>query len=247
MTQELLLGPVRTGRRKHVEWSDALGDTICRRVADGELLEMLCRKKGFPSAIIVRKWMRTRPDFADKLRGARLAGGRLPDTRGPISTYNEEAADEIFERLCEGESMNQICRDPAMPSVSTVQNWRRANGQFAAALRVAREIQAERFCELGWELATEAIPGTAYLTHVRLTQLRWMAGVMAPQTYRLKLQEPEIQREKTVLVKTFILENDPVTGEKKVIGLIPNPVTGLVERDDDPGWRRPEGCIVMPP
>ena len=61
-----------------------------------------------------------------------------------------------------------------MPSLSTIFYWRRRIPEFEDTVRVAKEIQAERLADLGWEMVGEATPETAYLTHVRLTQLRWM-------------------------------------------------------------------------
>ena len=45
--------------------------------------------------------------------------------------------------------------------------------------------------KLGWKLAMEATPETAFLTQVRLKQLRWTASVLGPRTHgRLKPAEP---------------------------------------------------------
>jgi hypothetical protein len=153
----------------------------------------------------------------------------------------------VYDRLCEGESLTAICRDPTMPSMSTVFYWRRAFPDFNATIRTAREIQAERFCEMSWELAQAAEPETAYLTHVRLTHLRWMAGVMGPKAYRLKPMEPEKPRERqTVLYRHFEIEVNKETGKRKVISWCPNPETGEAEREDAPGWRPPPGAVRLP-
>jgi hypothetical protein len=132
-----------------------------------------------------------------------------------------------------------------MPSVSTIFYWRRHVPEFAETVRVGKEIQAERVCEQGWEMALSATPQTAYLTHVRLTQLRWMAGVMAPKTYRAKLAEPEAPREvMDILFRHFDVEDDPATGKKKVVAWCPNPETGEAEREDTPGYRYPPGVTL---
>lgn len=43
--------------------------------------------------------------------------------RGGQPTYRQDIADEILERLAEGEPIEQICRDPHMPPASTVKTW----------------------------------------------------------------------------------------------------------------------------
>ncbi|MEO8115681.1 MAG: hypothetical protein ABI655_14935, partial [Phenylobacterium sp.] len=152
----------------------------------------------------------------------------------------------VFARLCEGESLTSIGADPAMPSLSTIFYWRKRIPEFEQAVQLGKRIQAERLCDMGWTLAQEATPETAYLTHVRLTQLRWTAGVLAPRAFRPKVQEPEGPRPVTdVLLRRFKIETDPVTGKDKVVAYCPNPETGEVEREDVPGYRYPPG-VPMP-
>jgi len=197
-----LRAPAR--RRTYVRYDPDLARTICARLAAGELLYGLCREPGMPTPEGIRKWALERPGFGKALAAARRAGGRPENTRGGVSTYCQATADEIFVRLCEGESLTRIGADPTMPSLSTIFYWRRRIPDFEEAVQVAKAVQAERFCDLGWELAKSATPETAYLTHVRLAHLRWTAGVLAPRVYRLKAAEPEKARETLdVVVRRF--------------------------------------------
>jgi hypothetical protein len=111
---------------------------------------------------------------------------------------------------------------------------------------MGKAIQAERFCDLACELAAEATPQTAYLTHVRLTHLRWTAGVMAPKVFRLKpVEAPAERKELNVLMRRFEIEPDPERpGKNRVVAYCPNPETGEVEREDVPGWREPPGVSM---
>jgi hypothetical protein len=240
-------GPLWTRTRGTVAWSDGLARRLCERVASGELLYAVCREAGMPTTQSVARWARERPDFGEALMAARRAGGRPARGGGGVWTYCEATAREIFHRFCEGESLTAICRDPTMPSISTVYYWRRALPEFNETLAVAREIQAEGLRDLGWEMAQAATPENAYLTHVRLTQLRWMTGTMAPKIYRTKPVEPEVPRQTlNVLFRHFKVETDPITGKDKVVGYCPNPETGEVEREDAPGWRAPPGSQPLP-
>jgi len=59
-----------------------------------------------------------------------------------------------------------------------------------------RGFQAERACDVGWEIAQAATPVDAYATDVKLKQLRWMAGVLAPRRFgRHRLVEAEVALE----------------------------------------------------
>lgn len=238
----------RARRQAPVRWSAALGERICARVAAGELVYVICREPGMPTAEGIAGWMARRPAFGAAMAQAKRAAGRPLGKRGPVSTYRPEVGHEIFERLCEGQSLTTIGRDPMMPSLSTIFYWRRRIPEFEDAVRTGKEIQAELFCDLSWELSQAATPQTAYLTHVQLTHIRWMAGMMAPKVFRLKPVEPDAPRERLdILMRKFTAEPDPVTGKLKVVAWCPDPETGEVIREDQhPDWRPPPGAQPMP-
>jgi hypothetical protein len=240
-------GPKWTRGKATVRWSRKVAQAIVERVAAGETLYAVCREAGMPTAQSVGRWAKDRPEFGEALRAARVAGGRPARGGGGVWTYCEASARAVFDRLCDGESLTSICDDATMPCLSTVFYWRRAFPDFAETMRTAREIQAERFCEMSWELAAEASPETAYLTHVRLTHIRWMAGVMAPKAYRIKPVEPAGARKTLdVLMRRFEIEKDPETGKQKVVAYCPNPHTGEVECEDTPGWEPPARTVGVP-
>lgn len=68
---------------------------------------------------------------------------------GVHSTYTDKIADEICERLAEGESLNAICADEHMPSRKTVYNWldEERYTVFLHRYTRARERQAETFID----------------------------------------------------------------------------------------------------
>jgi hypothetical protein len=59
---------------------------------------------------------------------------------GRPTLYTLELADEICERLGEGEPLRQICRDERMPHWTTVYDWKTAHEEFS--LRIARAREA---------------------------------------------------------------------------------------------------------
>lgn len=241
-------GPGRN-RRTPVRWSDALAVRLLERLAAGELLYRIVEEPGMPTPEGIAKWAREKPEFGAALLAARREGGRPAGSRGPVSTYCPAAAHEVFERLCEGQSLTAVGRDPTMPSVSTLMNWRKRHNDFEALMQLGMRIRAERMCDDSWDMAMAATPETAYLTQVRLAHLRWLAGVMAPRTFRLKMMEPETPPPtRTILMRHFEVEVDEATGKKTVVAYCPNPFTREVEREDTPGWRPPgdEDVIPMP-
>jgi len=65
--------------------------------------------------------------------------------RGAPSTYSVEITDVVCERLAEGESLVEICRDRAMPSMAAIFSWLSKHEDFAERYARARETQAERY------------------------------------------------------------------------------------------------------
>lgn len=234
-------------RRTPVRYSLPVVRAFLARVASGESQASICRDPTMPGRRSVLNWAKDRPRFAERLQRARVESGHVGS--GSASTYCPATAQEIFRRLCEGESVSGICRDPALPCFSTVYLWRKRFPEFAEMMRIAREVQAERFCDEGWEMAGEATPETAYLTHVKLTQLRWMMGHMAPRAYgRTKPLEPETPpQDQSLLFRHFMVEQRD-DGWVRVVAFRPNPHTRQMERETEDGpwsppppgrWRRP--------
>lgn len=58
---------------------------------------------------------------------------------GRPSKYTQAVAEEIFERLSNGEPLAQICRDDHMPGYRTVSDWKEAHEGFSADFARARE------------------------------------------------------------------------------------------------------------
>ena len=59
---------------------------------------------------------------------------------GRPSTFKQELADEIVERLSKGEPLAAICRDDHMPGARTVYDWMDAKPELSAAIARAREV-----------------------------------------------------------------------------------------------------------
>jgi hypothetical protein len=69
------------------------------------------------------------------------------------STYTPELADEICERIANGETLRAICRDSHMPTYRSVYRWREAYPEFASRLAHARDCGADVIAEEALEIA----------------------------------------------------------------------------------------------
>jgi hypothetical protein len=58
---------------------------------------------------------------------------------GRPSSYSDELAYKICERLSYGETLRSICLDPAMPSLTTIFRWEEVNPKFRELSARARE------------------------------------------------------------------------------------------------------------
>lgn len=203
--------------RRWLRYGRDVAEEIVRRTEEGESLRSICDEEGMPSLRKVTGWIRTRPAFAEAMQAARVASGY--SGVGRRTSFCRETAEAIFQRLCDGEGLVRICQDPDMPVVSTVYKWIRDVPAFGKAIAVARQIQGDRLGEEGWRLAMEATPETAYLTHVRLTHLRWYAAKLSPRKYgTLRAAEADEGQEGGVhyYIRRFTDAPDPDLG-----GIVP--------------------------
>lgn len=78
---------------------------------------------------------------------------------GNKTTFTQEIADEICNRLSEGEPLRQICRDEHMPAWRTVYDWIKADSEFAAHIAYARDLGFDAIAEEALEIANTPLVG----------------------------------------------------------------------------------------
>lgn len=75
---------------------------------------------------------------------------------GRPSSYNDQVAAEIIDRLSTGEPMKKICKDDHMPAYITVLRWQRAHPEFgnltARAKIEGTHVLAEECLEIADDL-----------------------------------------------------------------------------------------------
>lgn len=133
-----------------------------------------------------------------------MAGGKKPT--GRPSSFTQDVADLICDRLGQGESLRTICSDADMPDQKTVFRWLRdeALSSFRQQYACAREVQADTIFDEILDIADTPLEGTRVkigkdgteitredmLGHRRLQidARKWMAAKLAPKKYGDKLE-----------------------------------------------------------
>lgn len=175
-------GPEATSTRHYVRFSAVVARRICTRLEAGETLRGICADPDMPHRTTVKAWRNALPTFAESVERARRAAG-WHMRGGHPPKWCEWTAREVCMRLAAGERVRDICADPDMPSEALVGKWRRERPEFAAALREARAMVAERLCEDSWEVAQAVTPSDAFATHVKLLHMRWMVECFDPTRF----------------------------------------------------------------
>lgn len=73
---------------------------------------------------------------------------REPPAPGRPSSFTDELADEILERIACGETVRSICRDESMPDRSSVMRWAVRDDRFRERYARARELQADAWLDM---------------------------------------------------------------------------------------------------
>lgn len=135
--------------KRYVPYSRAVANLILFGLAMGVGLREICRGEAMPTRATVMRWLKQRPDFAAEVAAARATGGLAGVGRPMIC--GDVMLDEIYDRLCQGERLQAICRDPAMPGRSTVHAWLKRHPEVARVVALGREwgdlMAVERFWE----------------------------------------------------------------------------------------------------
>jgi len=102
---------------------------------------------------------------------------------GRPSTYSEKTADEIVQRMIEGESLTAICKDEKMPPRVTVYAWFDKHPDFYARCARAREALADYLVDEIDELAKTATKENIEQIKIQVSTKQWRAMKMAPRMY----------------------------------------------------------------
>ncbi|WP_426526851.1 terminase small subunit protein [Bradyrhizobium sp. McL0615] len=123
---------------------------------------------------------------------------------GRPSDYSPELAVLICARMGEGESLRSICRDDAMPALSTVFRWlagdKAFQDQYARAMDARATLLAEEILEISDDRSGDAVtdPETGAVrmdaefvarSRLRVDSRKWLAARMSPKKYGDKVTQ----------------------------------------------------------
>jgi hypothetical protein len=77
----------------------------------------------------------------------------------PASVYTPELADEIVERVSQGEPLAQVCRDEHMPGLRTVYDWMDRDDALSARIARARVVGYDMIAVDAMRIADTVIEG----------------------------------------------------------------------------------------
>lgn len=122
---------------------------------------------------------------------------------GRPSDYSPELAVLICTRMGEGESLRSICRDDAMPALSTVFRWLAADKafqeQYVRAMDARATLLAEEILEIADDGRNDTYTdedGNEATNHdviarsrLRVDSRKWLAARMSPKKYGDKVTQ----------------------------------------------------------
>ena len=120
-----------------------------------------------------------------------------------VSSFTQEMADIICERIAKGESLRKICLDKDTPSHTTILKWLREIEGFASQYARAREDQAEFYLDeiiaisdessqdkVANEDGTERTDSEAIQrSKLRVDTRKWAMSKLAPKKYGDKITQ----------------------------------------------------------
>jgi hypothetical protein len=109
------------------------------------------------------------------------------------SSYNTRIADDICERLANGESLRRICLTPDYPRQATVFRWLAAQEEFREQYARAREAQADTLADEiidiadGKRSAYEGTEADVQRDKLSVDARKWVAAKLKARVYGDKI------------------------------------------------------------
>lgn len=104
---------------------------------------------------------------------------------GRPTLKTDDVVATICKRISLGESLRSICRDDAMPSLTTVIDWLAEDDEFSLQYAKAREIQSELYADEIIEKTQLCPPISEEIQRLKLEidTIKWTASKLKPKKY----------------------------------------------------------------
>lgn len=99
-----------------------------------------------------------------------------------------QVIERVLDGMCDGRSVNEICKEPGMPPKRTVRRWIVDDEHAAAAYARAREIQADNFADMLVEIALACTEKEAKSAAVKVDALKWRVAKLHPAVYGERIE-----------------------------------------------------------
>lgn len=178
---------------------------------------MRVARKGYPfvdlsqfsEAQIAEAWRYA--DRAVRMRVSLVAAHRSTTDKSALPQLPDDVIFAVCDRIAEGETLRDICRDDAMPRLSHLLAIAAENKVVGRLLEQAMRMRALAF---GDEVVQEAesVRGSDNSAEVAAARLiadskKWYAGKLMPNLFG---EKPEDERKLTVNVVLRRFESDPI-------------------------------------
>ncbi len=168
-----------------------------------------------------------------------------PRRPGRPSIYTSAVAEEICERIAEGEPLTKICRDEQIPAYRTVLGWRVANEEFQHMYARARQDAADTLADQIRELAGRVEKGKLEPNagRVAIDALKWIASKLKPREYGDRAQIDVAARvDVTTRASDFCPEwmREQIEESSRSLGEGSEPITPPEKLDDTEVDGRPD-------
>jgi hypothetical protein len=126
----------------------------------GRGLSIICAEPGMPAIRTVTGWVKNdRDGFAARYRQARAVGNAL---MARYTLHTPEIVEHLLSELCCGRTLTDICSDPDMPSIRTVQQWAMQDREgFKAHYEEARQfgyqVMSDRLIDIADDSSNDRI------------------------------------------------------------------------------------------
>ena len=139
--------------------------------------------------------------------------GAKPVGRPP--KFTQTLADDICERIANGESLRNICRDKSMPDKTTVLRWVDDNNDFCDQYARACARREDSFFDDLIEIADSVTADAAEVAkaRVQIDARKWVLSRMNPKKYGDRVQQEvsgSIGAEVTLIERVIV---DPMKNE----------------------------------
>ena len=134
---------------------------------------------------------------------------------GRPSKFTQTLADDICERIANGESLRSVCRDKSMPDKTTVLRWVDDNKDFCDQYARACARREDSFFDDLIEIADSVTADAAEVAkaRVQIDARKWVLSRMNPKKYGDRVQQEvsgSIGAEVTLIERVIV---DPVKNE----------------------------------